>query len=223
MTISLSAWVRIKRTALAVALAPVFLFSTNAWSQADIDTDGDGMPDAWENTYGLNPNDPNDDLLDSDGDGWLNIQEYGAGTNPQNPASKPGKTVAYFTNSTYTDPNEELPKMRNTISAAGFSAKNFTGFSAMELEAALIGVNIIVIPELSNAANFGQDWYAALTQPARKVLRDFVYNGGGIYITGQSGDNPGNELKLMNGLFGYAVNRADTTTSTTRRSRRNDA
>ena len=51
----------------------------------DGDTDGDGIPDSWETTYGLNPNNPSDAGLDPDHDGLTNLQEYQAGTNPNNP------------------------------------------------------------------------------------------------------------------------------------------
>jgi hypothetical protein len=51
------------------------------------DTDGDGMPDAWELAHGLNPNDLTDAARDDDGDGFSNLQEFLAGTDPANPAS----------------------------------------------------------------------------------------------------------------------------------------
>ena len=51
------------------------------------DKDNDGLPDAWELTYGLNPNDPADAASDSDGDGLSNLQEFAAATNPRNAGS----------------------------------------------------------------------------------------------------------------------------------------
>ena len=40
------------------------------------DSDGDGMPDAWEKKNGLNPNDPSDAIKDCTGDGYTNIEKY---------------------------------------------------------------------------------------------------------------------------------------------------
>ena len=51
------------------------------------DTEGDGMPDAWETAHGFNPNNPSDATLDNDGDGRTNLEEYLGGTDPRNPAS----------------------------------------------------------------------------------------------------------------------------------------
>ncbi len=46
------------------------------------DTDGDGMPDAWEIKYGLNPNDASDAVKDCNGDGYTNIEKYINGIDP---------------------------------------------------------------------------------------------------------------------------------------------
>ena len=56
------------------------------------DTDRDGMPDAWETTYGLSPNDAtgvNGAEGDPDGDGLPNLEEYTLGSHPmQNQSGK---------------------------------------------------------------------------------------------------------------------------------------
>jgi len=51
------------------------------------DSDGDGMPDAWEGQYGFNATNVADALLDQDDDGMSNRDEYRAGTNPTNALS----------------------------------------------------------------------------------------------------------------------------------------
>jgi len=43
---------------------------------AGFDSDDDGMPDAWEIQYGLNPDDPGDRNGDMVGDGWTNLEYY---------------------------------------------------------------------------------------------------------------------------------------------------
>lgn len=58
-----------------------------ALQMSQVDTDGDGIPDAWEQMYGLNPLDARDGLLDTDHDGLNNFKEYVAGTNPTNAQS----------------------------------------------------------------------------------------------------------------------------------------
>lgn len=52
-----------------------------------IDSDGDGLPDAWETLYGLNPASALDANLDADGDGQSNLAEYLAGTDPRSAGS----------------------------------------------------------------------------------------------------------------------------------------
>ncbi|MDD5555920.1 MAG: S8 family serine peptidase [bacterium] len=49
-----------------------------------LDEDADGMPDAWEAYYGLDPY-SDDTAGDLDGDGLTNLEEYLLGTNPADP------------------------------------------------------------------------------------------------------------------------------------------
>jgi len=46
------------------------------------DMDDDGIPDWWEERYGLDPMDPSDADSDLDGDGLSNLMEYRGGSNP---------------------------------------------------------------------------------------------------------------------------------------------
>ena len=49
-----------------------------------IDTDADGMPDEWETSYGLHPNNGSHAAGDPDGDGVTNLQEFLHGSSPRN-------------------------------------------------------------------------------------------------------------------------------------------
>src|SRR5690606_33634334 len=51
-----------------------------------LDTDGDGMPDAWEKVHGHNAS-VADDAEDADQNGYTNIEEYINGIVVENPAS----------------------------------------------------------------------------------------------------------------------------------------
>jgi hypothetical protein len=59
-----------------------------------VDTDGDGLPDTWEETYNLDFNNAADAASDSDHDGLTNLQEFWAGTNPSDAESAVRLTAA---------------------------------------------------------------------------------------------------------------------------------
>jgi hypothetical protein len=74
----------------------VFTGGTLLYSQSllssNLDADGDGLPNYWEDQYGLGPLNPfGDDGGDGDpdGDGFTNLQEFQLGTNPKDPNSPP--------------------------------------------------------------------------------------------------------------------------------------
>lgn len=49
---------------------------------APLDSDGDGMPDDWEQKFGLDANQADDHSSDQDSDGYTNVEEYLNGTDP---------------------------------------------------------------------------------------------------------------------------------------------
>ena len=61
---------------------------------AEPDSDGDGMPDAWETTHSLNPNDPGDAWADPDNDDIINLFEYQLGSDPNNASTPTVVTVS---------------------------------------------------------------------------------------------------------------------------------
>jgi hypothetical protein len=63
-------------------------FPLTTLPKIEVDSDFDGMPDAWETLYSLNPNSNVDAILDRDGDGQSNLDEYLANTHPVDSSSR---------------------------------------------------------------------------------------------------------------------------------------
>ena len=76
------------------AAAPTFVDDLSlSWGAPETDADRDGMPDAWEQEFGLNPADPSDAGLDPDGDLFANCEEWRAGTSPNEWNAAPTATI----------------------------------------------------------------------------------------------------------------------------------
>ncbi len=115
-----------------------------------LDTDGDGLPDSWESTNGLDTNNPSDAALDSDSDGVSNLEEYYNRTNPFNasdniPVVEAGSsrqtapTLVYLDGSASSDPNgltlqytwvQTSGPMSVTLENASTSRASFVGTKA---------------------------------------------------------------------------------------------
>ena len=59
----------------------------------NLDADGDGIPNGWEQSHGLDPLNAADAGADNDGDGLSNLREYQLGTDPSD-ASSPFRITA---------------------------------------------------------------------------------------------------------------------------------
>ncbi|MDM8548892.1 carboxypeptidase regulatory-like domain-containing protein [Desulfobacterales bacterium HSG2] len=80
-------------------------------NNADTDDDNDGMPDAWEVEYGLNPL-ADDASEDKDGDDFSNLKEYEQNTDPTDP-DDPGAAPADFDGDGVADTEDAFPNNPN--------------------------------------------------------------------------------------------------------------
>ena len=62
-------------------------YSASFTAPGNLDADGDGMPNAYEDSHGFDKFDPTDAAQDADGDGFTNLEEFKAGTDPHDSAS----------------------------------------------------------------------------------------------------------------------------------------
>jgi hypothetical protein len=125
---------------------------SGAWSEplaytigGTTDADGDGMPDTWETSHGLNPS-VADASLDKDHDGVDNLMEFALGMNPGS-----------------SDPHL-LPKL--TIEG---------GYAVLTIDRNAEASNLIFAPQQSTALgtwNSGQDFFTVLEDtPTRLRVR----------------------------------------------------
>jgi pectin methylesterase-like acyl-CoA thioesterase len=131
--------------------------TVNAWpglnsTTAPVDTDHDGMPDSWELSHNLNPNDAADRNT-YDGNGYTMLENYLNGVVNTDPAVTVGGTINYFSQSSGS------PSAVQTYTVAGY---NLTG-------------NVSITPPASYELSLdGTNWYGSTSPivltPASGIL-----------------------------------------------------
>ncbi|MFA5204916.1 MAG: Amuc_1099 family pilus-like system protein [Lentisphaeria bacterium] len=93
-------------------------------TSADMDSDGDGLSDAYENKYKfLDRNNPGDAGMDEDNDGFSNLEESLANTSPTDPAVHPPYAAKLRFIKAARSP---LPVTLERITRSGEDVKNWT-------------------------------------------------------------------------------------------------
>ena len=121
-----------------------YSLTVNAWptlnsTTAPVDTDHDGMPDTWETSHNLNPNDATDRNT-YDGSGYTMLENYLNGVDNTDPSVAVGGSLKYFSQSSAS------PSDVQTYTVAGY---NLTG-------------NVSITPPASYELSLdGTTWYGS--------------------------------------------------------------
>ena len=145
----------------------------------DTDDDGDGMPDAWEESYlGLNPL-ANDGGGDLDTDGYTNFEEYASGTNPTDDTSLPIETM------------EIIPHLNAGVDPDQTRVANDSSFSIRIY--AVAGIDITDITSIQFTINDGSP---AGYNPYARDLGD-----GGVVRIVKLSSEPDSEVKNLWAIY----------------------
>jgi hypothetical protein len=111
-------------------------------------------------------------------------------------------SVALFNNGAYVDYNPgaiwaEASNLEATLQSQGSSVMTFTGITAAAFTAAVVGKQVLAIPELENG-NLDPDLDAA----ARAAIANFVNGGGRLLVFVPCSGDP---LEVLNSTFGFTL------------------
>ena len=110
-------------------------------------------------------------------------------------------TVAVFDNPAYVDTGGagEATSVKATLASLGHVVVPFSATDSAGVTAALVGVDLVLIPELEIAAG---DLAADLDSQTRTLFANFVAGGRGMIVHGTTDQKA---AELLNALFGFSL------------------
>ena len=136
------------------------------------DRDADGMPDAWETQYGLNPDDASDASGNLDGDGYTNLEEFQRGTDPRAYNAPRSSFSSMTAAGTFNGWNQNLKNMRLVA--------DYTWQAEVNLANAT-GVRFKFVADTNWAINWGEqnqsDFALPVEGTAERGNSDILVNG----------------------------------------------
>jgi len=118
-----------------------------AFFSAPGDADADGMPDAWETKYGLNPKDASDAAKDLNGNGISNLDEYKRGLDPTD-TTKP-VIVSAVASSTFDSVKITFSKELDPATAS--NAANYAISPSLAITAASYKTKVVILTTAAQA------------------------------------------------------------------------
>lgn len=151
------------------------------------DADDDGMPDAWETQYGLDPNDATDAWADIDNDNVLNLFEYQLGSIANDPASPVTVDVNVGGNIATAIDNANAGELIRI--EAGTYNLNYQGFTPKTVmiqggwDNTFTSRNPYTTPSILNGKNTAEIFYFECSGDTVNVVVDGLQliNGGGFF------------------------------------------
>ena len=187
---------------------------------SSIDTDGDGMPDAFENDNGLDPSDPSDASSDSDGDGISNADEANAGTDLTNSDGDSQSDGAELASN--SDPNDvsstNVGSDDNDITDANMSVESSSSSSATDVNPSVAEKPSSTKITLSSGDDVyyfksGSSFIRKSDKQLNKLAKELMSNKTNVQLIGHT-DNSGSEslnLRLSNSraesVYNFLINK----------------
>ena len=120
------------------------------------------------------------------------------------PAGARAATVALFYDANYVEINESYGAegyvISNALAGLGHTVNAFAGIGDADFSSALVGADVLVIPDLEVG-----DLSVAMGPAAQAVIAGYVATGGGLIQHGGAGYSTTWTVHLLNSVFGFSI------------------